>query len=104
VGDVVVSMDFENGGVGSISVHDWNGTDYVQVGDSTGEGCNGADTICAFNNGRSDRFGLHDAADRRTPSPALAVRHPAATGSASPEFRFLKLLPPVSDHNYLTQY
>jgi len=52
VGDVVVSMDFvSGGGVGSISVHEWNGTEYVQVGDSTGEGCNTADTICAFNNG-----------------------------------------------------
>jgi Prealbumin-like fold domain len=52
VGDVIVSMDFLNGGgIGSISVHDWNGTEYIQVGDSTGEGCNGADTICAFNNG-----------------------------------------------------
>ena len=52
VGDVIVSMDFvTGGGIGSISVHEWNGTEYVQVGDSAGEGCNGPDTICAFNNG-----------------------------------------------------
>jgi hypothetical protein len=51
-GDTIVSMDFETGGaVGSITVHEWNGTEYVQVGDSTGEGCNPGDTICAFNNG-----------------------------------------------------
>src|SRR5262245_12762249 len=54
VGDTIVSMDFLNGGgIGSISVHDWNGTEYIQVRASSGEGCNGADTICAFNNGGS---------------------------------------------------
>jgi Prealbumin-like fold domain len=52
VGDTIVSMDFvTGGGIGSISVHDWNGTEYIQVGDSSGEGCNAADTICVFNNG-----------------------------------------------------
>jgi hypothetical protein len=45
-------MDFVTGGaIGSISIHEWNGSEYIQVGSSTGEGCNPADTICAFNNG-----------------------------------------------------
>ena len=52
VGDTIVSMDFvQGGGIGSISVHEWDGSEYIQVGLSGGEGCNAADTICAFNNG-----------------------------------------------------
>ena len=52
VGDTIVSMDFvQGGGIGSISVHEWDGTEYIQIGLSGGEGCNATDTICAFNNG-----------------------------------------------------
>ena len=51
VGDIIISVDFENGGaVGSVTLRRWNGTDYVVVS-SGGLGCNGADTICVFSNG-----------------------------------------------------
>ena len=51
-GDIVVSMDFLNGGgFGTLSIREWSGTAYVAVATLTGEGCNGADTICGFNNG-----------------------------------------------------
>src|SRR5204863_43365 len=51
-GDIVVSMDFLNGGgFGTLSIREWSGTSYVQVASLMGEGCNGADTICGFNNG-----------------------------------------------------
>ncbi len=51
-GDIIVSMDFLNGGgFGTMSVRKWSGTAYVQVGTRNGEGCNPADTICGFNNG-----------------------------------------------------
>ncbi len=59
IGDVIVSMDFvQGGGIGSVEVHVWNGTEYVSQGKlDTGEGCapasptTPADSICAFNNG-----------------------------------------------------
>ena len=52
VGDFIVSMDFTVGGsIGSVEVREWNGTEYVSDAALPGEGCNGADTICAFNNG-----------------------------------------------------
>jgi hypothetical protein len=52
VGDVIISMDFVNGGgIGEVDVHEWNGTEYVLQGTAGGEGCNAADSICAFNNG-----------------------------------------------------
>lgn len=52
-GDFIVSMDFEVGGtIGTVSVREWDGTQYALVEElTTGEGCNLADTICAFNNG-----------------------------------------------------
>jgi len=52
VGDVIVSMDFTVGGtLGSLTVREWMGTQYVLVGNLAGEGCNAGDTICGFNNG-----------------------------------------------------
>ena len=52
VNDVIVSMDFvQGGGIGSVEVRRWNGTVYELEGVEGGEGCNVADTICAFNNG-----------------------------------------------------
>ena len=54
VNDVIVSMDFvQGGGIGSVEVRRWNGTAYELEGVEGGEGCNVADTICAFNNGVS---------------------------------------------------
>ena len=51
-GDVIVSMDFvQGGGIGEVTVREWNGSQYVLEGVAGGEGCNGDDTICAFNNG-----------------------------------------------------
>src|SRR6266571_4320627 len=54
-GDVIVSMDFLTGGaLGSVSVRQWSGSSYGSaVVTLSGEGCNPADTICAFNNGGS---------------------------------------------------
>ena len=52
LGDLIVSMDFvQGGGIGEVSIHAWDGTQYVQIGVSAGQGCNGDDTICVFNNG-----------------------------------------------------
>jgi len=57
VNDVIVSMDFlQGGGIGSVTIRRWNGTEYVQVGLAGGQGCfpspgGAADSICAFNNG-----------------------------------------------------
>lgn len=57
VNDVIVSMDFlQGGGLGSVTVRKWDGDEYVQAGVAGGEGCfsaagGGGDTICAFNNG-----------------------------------------------------
>ena len=54
VGDVIVSMDYvQGGGIGEVTVREWNGSQYVLEGVAGGEGCNGDDTICAFNNGTS---------------------------------------------------
>jgi len=56
VNDIVVSMDFViGGGIGEVTVHKWNGTEYVDVVTLNGEGCNPAngfpaDLVCAFNN------------------------------------------------------
>ena len=57
IGDLIVSMDFvQGGGIGEVSIRAWDGTEYVQIGESTGQGCNEpdgtdpGDTICAFNN------------------------------------------------------
>ena len=50
VNDIVVSVDFENGGTfGSVSLRRWNGTTYLPIS-SGAAGCNVADTICAFSN------------------------------------------------------
>ena len=50
VNDIVVSVDFENGGTfGAVDLRRWNGTDYVPVS-AGAAGCNPADTICAFSN------------------------------------------------------
>lgn len=57
VNDIVVSMDFViGGGIGEVTIHKWNGTEYVDVVTLNGEGCNtafngkAADLVCAFNN------------------------------------------------------
>lgn len=57
IGDVVVSMDFEQGGaIGSVNIRSWNGTAYsLPLATVIGGGCIGAggaagDDICAFNN------------------------------------------------------
>src|ERR671922_243567 len=54
VNDVIVSMDFvQGGGIGSVEVRRWNGNEYVLEGVEGGEGCDTDDFICAFNNGTS---------------------------------------------------
>jgi hypothetical protein len=51
VGDFIVSMDFETGGtIGTVEIRRWNGTEYASVVALGGEGCNAADSVCAFNN------------------------------------------------------
>lgn len=51
IDDLIVSMDFvQGGGIGEVDVRSWNGTEYALAGAALGEGCNGADTICAVNN------------------------------------------------------
>jgi hypothetical protein len=58
VGDILVAMDFTNGGdFGSLTVYEWDGSDYVPVAGAAinGQGCNAAgdfpeDVICGFNN------------------------------------------------------
>lgn len=63
--DVIVSMDYvTGGGIGEVSVRDWSGSEYVQVGVAAGEGCNTANTICAFNNGAAIDGGPWDNFDR----------------------------------------
>ena len=63
-GDFIVSMDFTNGGdLGSLTIHKWDGFDYVQVIDPIiGEGCNpefsngdtvAEDAVCGFSNDSS---------------------------------------------------
>jgi len=53
-GDFVISMDFLQGGaLGEVTIHTWNGTEYILTETIVGEGCNEADTACAFNNGTS---------------------------------------------------
>jgi hypothetical protein len=50
-GDVVLSMDFlKGGGLGSVTVRRWSGSDYLLEGTAAGVGCTTDDTICAFNN------------------------------------------------------
>jgi uncharacterized repeat protein (TIGR01451 family) len=50
--DILVVMDFENGGeLGIVEVRQWDGTAYVIVDQLDGEGCNTAHTVCALNNG-----------------------------------------------------
>jgi hypothetical protein len=52
IGDLLVAMDFEKGGdFGTIRIYTWDGTQFNEIDDLTGEGCNGTDTICGFNNG-----------------------------------------------------
>ncbi len=57
IGDIIVSMDFQNGGAfGTMTVRRWDGTAYVLIASITGAGCNAAtgslpvDVICGFNN------------------------------------------------------
>jgi hypothetical protein len=58
IDDIVVSMDFIKGGdLGTLSVHRWNGTEFVLIpyASLTTEGCNegngiAARSICSFNN------------------------------------------------------
>ncbi|PYR97000.1 MAG: hypothetical protein DMG12_25080, partial [Acidobacteria bacterium] len=52
VGDLMVSMDFSNGGgFGTLAVYKWNGAGFDVLQTLGAEGCNAADTVCAFNNG-----------------------------------------------------
>lgn len=52
--DVIISMDFLNGGgFGTMTIREWNGVQYVVDETVSGEGCNSADTVCGFNNGGS---------------------------------------------------
>jgi len=52
VNDILVVMDFEQGGtLGSLEVRQWDGTSYILVDTLAGTGCNMDDTVCAFNNG-----------------------------------------------------
>jgi len=45
-------MDFtRGGGIGEVQIREWDGTTYVLDETLLGEGCNAADTACAFNNG-----------------------------------------------------
>jgi hypothetical protein len=51
VNDILVVMDFQKGGnLGLLEVRQWDGTGYALVESVEGEGCNAADTVCAFNN------------------------------------------------------
>jgi hypothetical protein len=51
VNDILVVMDFEEGGdLGRLEVRQWDGTNYALLESVEGEGCNAADTVCAFNN------------------------------------------------------
>jgi len=52
-GDILVSMDFNNGGaLGSVTIRKRNAANsgYDTITTLNGEGCNAADTVCAFNN------------------------------------------------------
>ncbi len=52
VGDIVVSMDFlKGGGIGEVSIRQWDGTQFVLIETLEGEGCDDKDAACAFNNG-----------------------------------------------------
>ena len=52
VGDVIISMDFLNGGgFGTMSIREWDGTQYVLDATLTGEGCILSDAVCGYNNG-----------------------------------------------------
>lgn len=52
VGDLLLVMDFKKGGdFGFVEIRRWDGADYVVAETIGGEGCNAADTVCAFNNG-----------------------------------------------------
>ncbi|NJN45030.1 MAG: hypothetical protein HC806_10135 [Anaerolineae bacterium] len=51
VNDMLFVMDFENGGkFGSVQIFKWSGVTWIFEEALSGEGCNLADTICAFNN------------------------------------------------------
>ncbi len=52
VGDIIISMDFLNGGAfGTMSIREWDGTEYVLVATLVGEGCILGDAVCGYNNG-----------------------------------------------------
>jgi len=45
-------MDFVvGGGLGEVSIHEWDGNEYLLVDTIGGEGCDPTDLACAFNNG-----------------------------------------------------
>jgi len=53
VGDVIITMDFLQGGaIGQVVIREWNGSEYVVVETITSpQNCDATDTACAFNNG-----------------------------------------------------
>ena len=82
-GDILIVMDFENGGaLGFVEVKVWDDTidEYVLIDDVAGEGCNiggappllPADTICAFNNNNTIDGGPWDNFDSKGPVMDLA--------------------------------
>ncbi|HEX9681994.1 MAG TPA: hypothetical protein VGA13_02845 [Acidimicrobiales bacterium] len=70
VDDVLIVMDFENGGsVGFLDIRKWNGVEYEEVLTVGGEGCNPAnsfpvDVVCGFNNGKTIPTGSWQSYDR----------------------------------------
>ena len=51
-GDILVVMDFSKGGsLGVVELRRWDGASWILADALGGEGCDGADTLCAFNNG-----------------------------------------------------
>jgi uncharacterized repeat protein (TIGR01451 family) len=66
VNDLLVVMDFQQGGdLGVLEIRRWDGSEYVLVETIGGEGCNAADTACAFNNGVEIPGGAWDNFDDR---------------------------------------
>ena len=69
IGDLIVSMDFVvGGGIGEVTIHAWDGTEYVQVGVTTGQGCND---------------GRHDLRVQQRRRRSTAVRGPTSTAAVT---------------------
>ena len=51
-GDILVVMDFLRGGsLGFVELRRWDGASWILADSVGGEGCDGADNLCSFNNG-----------------------------------------------------